>query len=127
MRDISFRAYNTRTKTYCGITFSIYKVNTIDIDDAYDWIFLQYTGLKDKDDVRIYEGDIVKVIKEYGKCEEDRLPLTTCVAVMHGWGSYFEWDDKSGKTDGGGIGMDSAYPAGLEVIGNIYENSELLD
>ena len=80
-----------------------------------DWFtispLMQYTGLKDKNGVEIYEGDIVKYI---GQLNPDRYKLF-----------IIEWDDKlAGFYAGGG---QIQRTKGYEVIGNIYETPELLD
>ena len=67
---------------------------------------LQYTGLKDKDGREIYEGDITKDI-EGG------------IGVVEFKATSFRAVD--------GLGWDNlAYPDECGVIGNIYENPELL-
>ncbi|MGA1047841.1 MAG: YopX family protein [Minisyncoccia bacterium] len=72
---------------------------------------MQFTGLKDKNGVEIYEGDIVKYI---GQLNPDRYKLF-----------IIEWDDKlAGFYAGGG---QIQRTKGYEVIGNIYETPELLD
>lgn len=74
-------------------------------------ILMQFTGLKDKNGKEIYEGDIFQD-EEDGSCE------------------FVEWDNEFG-----GWSTQAWYSVGefaqaaerLEVIGNIYENPELLN
>lgn len=86
-----------------------------------DLILIQYTGLKDKNNKEIYEGDIlhwITVGKEGGNIED--------VGIERDMGNYFVIF-KEGKF----VVTKPNIPIGhfdaeeIEVIGNIYENPEL--
>lgn len=88
--------------------------------DEYLSPFRQYTGLKDKNGKEIYEGDILT----YDERIRGFVKYIGCSFIIEwvGIDTYSDllgWDNwRSGKTSDG-----SKY----EVIGNIYQNPELLN
>ena len=88
--------------------------NDVEIDPS---TLGQYTGLKDKNGKEIYEGDIVKSIG--GK-------IGYVVFLAQEMGYVVVWDNcdtrLGHRNRGGGYGDDLS----IEVIGNVYDNEELL-
>ena len=86
----------------------------------------QYTGLKDKNGKEIYEGDVVKV-KLY-KGEEEKYFIGK---VEYFGGNFIVDADNNSEYhvyDLDGFGIDYRYNLeDCEVIGNIYDNPELLE
>lgn len=91
------------------IFFETQKRNAHDLQINRAISIMQYTGLKDKNDKEIYEGDIVKHATDEGVYK----------VIFEDGGFYvknlFEYDFQT----------INEYP--LEVIGNIYENPELME
>jgi uncharacterized phage protein (TIGR01671 family) len=75
-----------------------------------DTILMQYTNLKDKNGTEIWEGDLVR-IKIHG---DD--PLISPIEFAHAGFWPIDYDTEYGWPA----------PDELEVIGNIYENPELM-
>jgi len=89
-------------------------------------VVMQYTGLKDKNGKEIYEGDIVMLRDVFlGPVEFGHFELAGG-GVLEGFLSYktpcfaMRLDDGSGYTDLG-------ESCNIRVIGNIWENPELLE
>lgn len=93
-----------------GEGYSIYELYNIEI--------LQFTGLKDKNGKEIYDGDILRYKFPYDK----RIIHISTV-------SYLETQSSFGIVDlyGNNIPLyDITCKTYAEIIGNIYENEELL-
>ena len=115
MREIKFRAWDKVNKNM------LYDVSTGTVTIWYkeissksqNCVFMQYTGLKDANGKDIYEGDIVKYSPSglyQVKWQEEKT------------GFYPFIDDNDSLYHTNGIGSSN-----VEVIGNIYENPELLE
>ncbi len=124
-REIKFRIWDIENKemlkvqeldfepTFYGGRIAIRPDQYNDYFDTEDMILMQYTGLRDKNGKEIYEGDIVKitgskeidigkVIYEYNGFIVDVMNMDRFYGRVHLLEKF------------------------TEVIGNIYEDSELL-
>lgn len=134
MREIEFRCWNKSDKEFEYLedmvindivlslpSYKIYKINRyyddlhdqfyiekIDVTDEYE--LLQYTGRKDKYGKKIFEGDIGK----------DKFGTRPLICKFYVGSAAFVWVDF--EDDGIQVDLDCF----VEVIGNIYENPELL-
>lgn len=83
-----------------------------------DFELMQYTGLKDKNDVEIYEGDIVKGRYYAGY----NIGIKRIIGSV-GWTSASFKVNGVKQYEGTRIDFDGSF----EVIGNIYEHQHLLE
>lgn len=142
MREIKFRAWNTKTECmYCDTGLTSLGINDgIELAIKDNYILMQYTGLKDKNGKEIYEGDIVR--NNWTNINNDFIGEKWAVKFgdhMTGsdyyasgaYGFYYEAINNKEETcslnslpTNDSINIENN--PDLEVIGNIYENKDLL-
>ena len=128
MRETKFRAYHKERK-------EMFEIASIDFEekkaalsngiikllnvDSKQFELLQYTGLKDKNGKEIYEGDIIKYKFPYDR----RLKHISPVKFLETKASFGIKDRYGNETQLYRITANNYF----EVIGNIYENKNLLE
>jgi len=125
MREIKFRAWDKALKSWTNysidddlLMFYDKHAECWETDQEGErFILCQYTGLKDNEDREIYEGDIVKAIS-----------FARWIGVVkysdENQASIF--DDLDKKYRGKSTVFMNQFDDGFEILGNIYENPELL-
>lgn len=119
MRTIKFRAWDKiKNIMYDWSSVRIVELRNInESNDNHEFEFMQFTGLLDKNGVEIYEGDILADHYNNGKvCNIHEVKWENHCTDSDGYLEMFGWLMPTTTYDN----------SGLEIIGNIYQNPELL-
>ena len=126
MREIKFRAWDSQRSIMT-------RVHKLDLDSEWRRLWetleskvgitygisskfvklMQYTGLKDKKGVEIYEGDVVRY-KDWPKDTHYKKQTIKMENIEGKYCCHLGWNLDTSKCD-------------IEIIGNIYENPELIE
>lgn len=120
MREILFRGKRTDNGTWTyGSLFCIWERTylcwgtTNDVPNMKEVIpetIGQYTGLTDKNRIKIFEGDIIEFHEEIGKIKYSDYDAAFDI-IFDTWNTNFSVTDERR----------------IEVIGNIHDNPELME
>jgi hypothetical protein F3_00892 len=129
-RKIKFRAWDKVKQIWCNYKIDDGTVYFMDNDTGCwyrnypgkyeNFDLMQYTGIKDINNVEIYEGDIVEISKEKSYLKD------TAVVKFDKYSSSFVLvvqDDDCGYLSYDFLYCDRIF---YKVIGNIYEHKDLL-
>lgn len=107
-RPIKFRVYTEVSHEELGMKYLELK----DVSTNYNYSLMQFTGLLDKNGKEIYESDLVRW-----------EPLGSIWEVVFENGAFVMFSPDSRES----VRFDQKNYGEVEVVGNIYENPELLE
>ena len=118
-RETKFRAIKA------GGGFEVFELEDVQrVRPVIDWETIsQFTGLKDVKGVEIYEGDVVQCFASNPVSSKYRA----VIEWVHG-GLCMRWLEQNARTDEGGSIESILHNIHIdgEVIGNVFENPELI-
>jgi hypothetical protein len=120
---LRFRAWDKETKTMNGMA-EIYRNRNQEIElrpRDEDIILMQSTGLKDKNGKEIFEGDVIAIeVDDTGMPINARVFQNSKIGVL----MFHVFEDNE---DVPMVELLEDNSVAFEIIGNIYENPELLE
>lgn len=136
MREIEFRAWDTVNKRMISSPMAICsgaggwvlftaEVEAMDCTKAIhpiqQYVIMQYIGIKDKNDKKIFEGDICLLMNTV-----TGMPYSTPFEVYFSGGDWGARDARGNPYDNGEYRWSIVDWKGCEIIGNIHDTPELL-
>lgn len=126
MREILFRGKTDSDWCYGNLVNSRYEDQYYIVEYLGDELSYpvdaetvgQFTGLKDKNGTKIFEGDIIKTYHGNGKVVYSKQYALFGYIMLEKDNTEKEYDYRF---------TDVVIEDGIEVIGNIYDNPELLE
>jgi len=119
MREIKLRQWTTGWSSGKDRMIYLGDISDEEFSPLTQGTFLEFTGLTDKNNVEIYEGDILKLILiDYADVPEDQFVVS---------GDTFHADVCYLESIITHISETDSENDSVEVIGNIYENPSLLE
>jgi uncharacterized phage protein (TIGR01671 family) len=128
VREVKFRSWNKKEKAMqlvAGLNWFERKIENVTTGDeghgtsyhnpSEDYELMQFTGLRDEKGTEVYEGDIIKHPKSEDLVDRGEVYYASDFAMFKlrsGDHEYELWD---------AINM-----SGMVVVGNVWENPELL-
>jgi uncharacterized phage protein (TIGR01671 family) len=131
MRSIKFRVYDKQQESFVNEPYyAISLLGTLQIEghtsvEPQRYVIQQFTGLSDSHGNEIYEGDIIRA----GIAKKDRIGSPFVGRIYWSEQEHSWWVTNDKDTPIAGIDYDLTYLNAyqdFEVIGNIYQNSDLV-
>lgn len=121
MKEYKFRAWDSLAEKMYSWTELLNQnlKNIFTIPEQCGYHLMQYTGLTDKNGKEIYEGDIVKF-----RFKDDRKEFPDLIGYIEYQTTFTAFRIMSNQ---GSFKIDITEIKFIEVIGNVYDNKNLLE